>query len=298
MAEGKLPLSFDGNFVVDSTPISIQPAQSINTSISDIRLVDDDNGEPIYIKVSNFSENGAIRITGDYPQNYVDFPKYDLSPLNILSSVNFKFILGIKESVLSAETTYYTSKTFYENELINSYQNNQPYLVNATIKQEKIVIIYLEQYKKKIESLREIELSLPIQEIFDGGLLIEKNLFMNSNYQLDSTQQSGVKSTPTYNIDELVNYVDWVVSKPSTDYDNRLLDAREIGKWNEISNETVTTTTPSPTEPSTNTTTTPPVPKTYPPIGRAGSSDGEEVLFDGDLYLWDDFDEIWIFQER
>jgi len=274
----------DSNLVVKSTPIKLQLNQSTQTKVSDKRLVEDIDGEPIYIKVSDFNENGTIRITGDYLQNYVDFPKYDLSPLKILSDITFKFILGIKETQTSAETIYYTSKKFYENELLSSYQNSEPYLVNNAIKQEKIVLVYLEQYKKKIESLRDVELKLPIQEIFDGGLLIERNLFMNSNYQTDSTQEFGVKANPTYNIDELVRYVDWVVSKPSNDYDNRLLDAREIGKWNEIDTQTEVDTTPTPTEPSTNVTTPP---TNYQPIGRIGSYVGEIITTsDGDDYEW------------
>lgn len=287
----------DNNIRVTTTPISPAPIERI-LKVSDKRLIEDINGDKIYVKISSFNEDGKIRITGDYSQNYVDFPKYDLSPLKVLDDISFKFILGIKETETSPKTIYYTSKTFYENELLSSYQNNEPYLVNNTIKQEKIVIVYLEKYKKKLEDLRNSELSLPIQEIFSGGILMEKNLFMNSNYSTDSTQQYGVKATPTYNMRELVKYVDWVVSKPSNDYDNRLLDEREIGKWNEVDTQPQETTniTTSPNEPpleTTNNTNTP----SYPPVGRIGDFTGEIVqLSNGDEYQW--IGSSWVSYDR
>lgn len=282
------------NLKVKSVSISNKPNNMVSR-ISDKRLVEDINGDQIYVKISNFEEDGTIRITGDYSQNYVDFPKYDLSPLVVLDDIKFKFILAIKETPTSAETTYYTSKEFYENGLLTSYQNNEPYLVDATIKQEKIVVVELSQYKTKIEELRESEISIPIQEIFEGGVLVTKNLFMNSNYEEDSNARYGIKANPTYDVLELVRYVDWVVSKPSSDYDNRLLNPRTIGSWNEVDTQTEVDTTPSPSEPSTETTNT--TTTNYEPIGRAGTYTGEIAQTeDGDEYRW--FGSGWLLYDR
>ena len=35
-------------------------------------------------------------------------------------------------------------------------------------------------------------------------------------------------ATPTYELSELIKYISWVVSKPSGDYDERLLPANEL----------------------------------------------------------------------
>ena len=104
--------------------------------------------------------------------------------------------------------------------------------------------------------------------------------------------KGGLKAEPTYDYIELVKYISWVVRKPNTNYNERILQANLLGQYGSIE-----VTTPSPTQPSTNVTTTPPSTQ-YPPIGRKGVEDEEEVLFNGELYWWIESLQQWRLQER
>jgi hypothetical protein len=273
------------NKIEDVIATSKQITPPSKLSIGQIRLVEDIDGLPTFIRVSNFSENGKIRITERYPKiNFQEFPTYDLSEVIVLDDVSFKFFLSIKENTNDPNPKVYTSKVFYD-ELIKTYQEENPYFVSNSIKQEYIINLIVDRYKEKIEELRKLELSLPIQEKFQGGLVISKNLFMNSNYSPDD--KGDLVANPTYDNAELVRYVDWVVSKPSANYDDRLLDARSIGSWNSVilgeeETQTSNTTTPEPNEPSNNENTTP----AYPPVGRVGSFVFERVFINDEPYYW------------
>jgi hypothetical protein len=273
----------DGDVSIRITETKPQKNPSVQ-----LRLVEDDSNNQVYIRVSTFDENGEIRLYGEYQQNFVDFPSYDLSKVRVLDDISFRFFLTIKETTSDSNPIVYTSKSFYD-ELINSYKEENPYMVQNAVKSEFILNLVVDTYKNKIEELRRLELDLPIQELYVGGLLVNKNLFMNSNYK--STNGGDVKEFPTYDIDELVRYVDWVVSKPSADYDNRLLDERTIGDWNspqfdDVVETTTTDNTPTPDEPSTNIT-NPNNSTNYNPIGRAGSFINETVeADDGFYYQW------------
>lgn len=252
-----------------------------------LNLVETTDGNSVYVKVSDFYKNGSLRLRGKYPQNFVDFDKYDLSPIKVLTDVNFKFILCLKESPISSDTTYYTSQQFI-NELQSSYQtDNEPYLVNATIKKEKIVVITLEEIKDRINEGHIKELNTLLSK---NPTIVTRNLFEYPNYGPEPTYEIN----STYDLDELVRYIDWVVSKPAQKYDERLLAANVIGEWisknveEDIIVNTNNDTTPASDEPSTNTNTNP----NYPPIGRAGAYTGEIVQDNSfDSYVWTGY--VW-----
>jgi hypothetical protein len=97
-------------------------------------------------------------------------------------------------------------------------------------------------------------------------------------------------------VENLVRYIDWVVSKPSGVYDERLLRSNEIGSWitkdGTLSDQPASPTTPPPNEP-------PLTEPTYPPVGRAGFYVDEEASVDGDLYKWTNLTGgRWLFQEN
>lgn len=280
----------------DTTVIST-PTTPEQSTKAQLRLVEDLDGNKVFIRVASFEENGTIRISGNYLQNYLDFPTYDLSKVKVLDDISFRFFLTIKETVEDSNPLTFTSKSFYDT-LISTYQNENPYMVANSVKQEFIVNLVIDTYKNKIEELRRLELSLPIQEVFSGGLAVSKNLFMFSNY---NSVDGELQANPTYDIEELVRYVDWVVSKPSTNYDDRLLDTRTIGDWNgpelnNVNEVTNTDTSPEPNEPSTNVTNT--SNQQYPPIGRAGYFSGEVVEYDSELYLWSSTTNKWNIDDR
>ena len=61
---------------INTTPIRPE-------SDADIKLLTTESEIDGYttIRVSNFESDDAIRLSGDYPQNYVDIPKFNLSEI-------------------------------------------------------------------------------------------------------------------------------------------------------------------------------------------------------------------------
>lgn len=247
-----------------------------------VRPIIDKFGQPSFEKVGEFPEVGKIRLSGDYTQNFVDFPKFGLN-ITPLTDVTFRFILSIKKTIDDINPSLYTSKIFYD-ELIDAYAENNPYFVSNVIKQQAIVTILYDDLLKKIEQYRVSELN-----VAKVGVVVNKNLFVKSNYtRVDGALPPSLKANPTINLEDLVKYVDWVVSKPSVNYDDRLLSEKEIGEWT-LTNpkgvdtaEPVVSSTPSVDEPPRT-----PTQRIYPPVGRAGFYQGEEIsASDGNLYAW------------
>jgi len=222
--------------------------------------------------VGDFEENGSIRLSGEYPQNFVDVPKYDLSKLVVIEDeeVDFNFILCLKDGIESLPRLFVT-KDFYEL-LIKNYNEGNPFGVNDIIEEKNIVVIDIAPLKSKIENLRIEELNLDINlSNSDEKKYVEvlRNLFVHSNYEKDSTK--GLQANPTYTDIELLRYISWVVSKPSNNYEERLLQAKELGEFEE------TTTFDN----------------RYPPIGREGVEDEEEVIYNNQTWVWLDDEKFW-----
>lgn len=167
------------------------------------------------------------------------------------------------------ETKLFCSQQYLE-ELTDSKNSANPYFVNFSFKPEFIVEINSVPLIELMDSFLDLEL--------DGGVLMKRN-----NYIVDG------------NIDyeKLVQYVNWVVSKPSLseidtngvipanllcEYEKGTFD-KKTGKWDisviQKSNTTVIDTPPPPTNNAT-----------FPPIGRAGTFTGEIIDLDGDSYAW------------
>jgi hypothetical protein len=268
------------------TAVSNPPNTTPNTILDNLSPVEEPEfAETIYVKVSDFNQNGTITLVGNYPQNFVDFPKYDLSPIRFLPDINFRFLLAIKETKTSSESVFYTSKRFYI-ELMNLYSKNKPYLPNYVIKQEKVVVIALDGIKELINDLHIKELNTFLNKI---PTIVIKNVFEFSNYGAEPDYEIN----STYDLDELVRYIDWVVSKPPANYNERLLAEDLIGEW--VSNreeeevEEIDDTTPPVDEPSNDNNTEGP----FPPIGRKGGFIGEIVVSDfGAEFIWNGA--IWV----
>ena len=319
---GTTPISFNTTTNVNQTidlseaipfPVTIPTNNNNITAISqrlfenvnienNVRQIQDSEGEIVPVKIANFTKNGIIGVTGKYSQNYFDFPTYDLSVLNVINDdrVDFKFILCLKDGNESVPQLYAT-KNLYET-LVASYQYGNPIGVNDIINERNIVVVDLAPLKQKVEDLRLEELSLDINLTTDNErerdfVQILRNLFVVSNYEID--ESNSLTAFPTYILLELFKYISWVVSKPSNNYDNRLLPADILGDWRGNDEEE----TPSNDEPSTpineevddNNDPAPPNPPLYPPIGRAGRYDEEEVFRDSVLWIWNEDDMRWEF---
>jgi len=264
----------DGNISINSTPIPAITPSNINLRRGII------DGDTVTIKVGDFESSDVITLYGDYQQNSVDIPKFDLSKINTLPNdvADFKFILSIKDGDAGEPTLYSSDKV--RKDLISKYGDDNPIPVNYLINERKIVVVNIAPFKELIQKMRDAELSINLnRNEINGQVEVTKNLFSYSNYS--TTDAGSLVSNPTYDLNELVRYISWVVSKPNKNYDDRLIPANELGEWNGSIPETPTVDTPS-----TDTTNSPPPSNQYPPIGRAGIEDSEEVFKNGELYVW------------
>jgi hypothetical protein len=255
-----------------------------------IRLVKDEEGTPKQSTISKFNNSGFIRISGEYKQNFVDFPKIDISNIKIVDGTSFKFFLSIKETVNDANPILYTSKPFYD-ELVYTYSQNNPYYVPAAAKVPAIVVVTLDGIKKKIEALHFSELN----QTADNGVLVLKNVFANSNFNLGidpsvSDYRKAV-SKPTYNIDDIVRYVDWVVQKPEAKYEDRLIRGKKLGRWKyNTGGEIYDSAVPLPGELPNNLNN----PTTFPPFGRPGDFQNEIATDDKNIdWKWNINTQQW-----
>jgi len=268
----------------------------IKPSSKNIREIIDDGIVEKQV-VGDFEENGSIRLSGEYPQNFVDIPKYDLSKINVIEDdeVDFNFILCLKDGEESIPRLFAT-KDFYEL-LIKNYNEENPFGVNDIIEEKNIVVVDIAPLKSKVEDLRIQEINLDINlTTTDEKKYVEvlRHLFVHSNYEKDSTK--GLQANPTYTDIELLRYISWVVSKPAQKYDERLLPAEDLGDFKGKEE-----TTPSENEPSKKIedekdddgNSTNPSPNLYPPIGRKGVEDEEEVFYNGKTWTWFEDTETW-----
>lgn len=206
-------------------------------------------------RVSNFNITDDIDLQGTYLQNVVKYPKFTLNTnIKTLPDVNFRFILSIKKDKSDANPQLYTSNKFY-NELASSYWENNPYMVANAIKSEAVVSVVYYDFVEKIKNFRLLETSV--------GVVVNQNLFVD----FDSTENL------TLNFEELVRYIDWVVTKPARTYDERLIRTSFLGKW-----ETTFSPTGAPSQPEPPLPTDPPISPISPPrptgIGSATPSQG------------------------
>lgn len=260
--------------------------------IANIKNYKDEDGQFKPSTVSNLANDGYIRLYGEYTQNFVDFSKIDISNVKVVDGTSFRFFLSIQNTTNDANPILYTSKVFYDN-LIDSYSNNNPYNVPAASKVSAIVVLTLEGIKQKVESLHFNELNATA----DNGVLVLKNLFVTSNFDIDidpsvSDYKKAV-SSPTYTIDDVVRYVDWVVQKPNAKYDDRLISGKKLGRWKYNTNrkETIDSAVPKPDAVPNNLNN----PTTFPPFGRAGEWQNQiDTDKDGVDWKWDTITKQWI----
>lgn len=280
--------SNDNNVMVLSTPIQ---QKDDNETLQTTKTIEFD-GVTETIKVSNLVRKGSVTLSGKYLQNTLDIPKYDISSITSVNDpeVDFNFVLAIRESENDANPKLYTSSKFY-NTLISLYNVN-PIYVNYVVDAEHIILVDLAPIKQKIKELRASELTLDLS-LTDNTekkyVQVDRNIFEYSNYKVTSFGE--LEAEPTYDYIELLKYISWIVKKPSNNYDDRLIAASSLGDYGGIEKNL-----PSETQPSSDITNTPPTPTQYPPIGRAGVEDEEEVFFNGKLYSWLESSQKWELQ--
>lgn len=226
---------------------------TIESSINLRRTVDVDN-EYQTTTIGNFNQIGKIRLYGDYPQNSVDLPKFDLSKVTSLNTniANFNFILSLKTG--DSEPKLFANKDVMI-DLIAKYGKSEPIPVNYLINERKLVVIDLEPLNLLTEQMRATELGINLNS--NKNIEVSRNLFTYSNYVVGDDNK--LVATPSYDLTELIKYITWVVTKPNQNYDERLLSANVLGEWNGVDvvepgiDEASTDTTNTPDTTDTNT---------------------------------------------
>jgi len=281
-----------------SSPVEQTTTQS-NDGLLGIREIFNQDKEVVEKqRVGNFEEIAQIRIKGEYPQNYVDVPRYDLSKVNVLldQDIEFDFILCLKEG-LDSEPKLYASARFFQT-LMKEYRvDGSPFAVNDIIEEKNIVVIDVKPLKEKVEFLRRKELSINLnRNEVAGQVEVRKNLFVYSNYDVGS--DGVLVANPSYDINELIKYITWVVSKPAANYDDRLIPVEELGDFDgytpEDDTEDDSPSNQTDTQTDDNNNPTDPNPNRFPPVGRRGVQPGETVVFNGKYWEWDADNEMWI----
>ena len=289
--------------VSDDVTTQSSPVEQTTTQSSDgllgIREIFNQDKEVVEKqRVGNFEEIAQIRIKGEYPQNYVDVPKYDLSKVNVLldQDIEFDFILCLKEG-LDSEPKLYASARFFQTLMKEYTVDGSPFAVNDIIEEKNIVVIDVKPLKEKVEFLRRKELSINLnRNEVAGQVEVRKNLFVYSNYDVGS--DGVLVANPSYDINELIKYITWVVSKPAANYDDRLIPVEELGDFDgyipedDAEDDSPSTQTNTQTDDDGNP--TDPNPNRFPPVGRRGVQPGETVVFNGKYWEWDADNEMWI----
>ena len=247
----------DTNTVINTITLPPNIGTIMESSINLRRILD---GDGVYstIKVGDFTEVGKIKLYGDYVQNSVDLPKFDLSQVVSLNTniANFKFILSLKNGD-EAPKLFANKDVMID--MIAKYGRKEPIPVNYLINQRKLVVIDLEPLNLLTEQMIATELSINLNS--NKNVEVSRNLFTYTNYVSDA--DGNLVANPSYALNELIKYISWVVTKPNQNYNERLLAPNVIGEWVSTIN-----TDSGEDEPSTDTTN---IPDTNTQSGNTGS---------------------------
>lgn len=233
------------------------------------------------LEKSKIGQKGEVILKGNYPENKVYFPLYDLSNITPVSDISINFVLKINSYLKSGQgvgTRYklFTSTKLYEY-LVNAYNRNIPYpalskLVDIVEIDLKTLIDFVKKQKPEEEAVN-VEINNNI------GIKFNKS---RNDYEID------------YNT--LLKYIDWVVTKPGLNYEERLIPVSEISDVQIVDEGDTEATNQDNSESdqggTTQTGNQDPNPNINPnspnaPVGRAGNYFGEIVSLPNGNYFWD-----------
>jgi len=176
-----------------------------------------------YPNIKNYkigtAENTLV-LYGEYATtNMVNFKIPALDDLKWVKGTTFKFILAIFKDIKDTSPVYYTSEDHYNN-LISSINENNPYFVQASFNPKYIVKVVVNDLVTKFNSLGAGELS--------NFVSMRQNIMFRKGGILD--------------YDNLVTYIDWVVEKPNSLYEesNSVIPSTTLAGWDVLDGNYVT----------------------------------------------------------
>jgi hypothetical protein len=211
---------------------------------------------------------GESTLTGRYPENKVYFPLYDVTKITPRPDLDINFILKINSYVKSGSGVgnrykLFTSSKIYEI-LVDANNRNIPY--PSLAKLVDIVEIDLKSLIDRVKLLRKDETSVSVTINNNLGI---KYVQARNDYEID--------------YDIFLKYINWCVTKPGIDYDERLIPVLDISDV-VISEDLEAEGEPEDdTTPTTNNNNQQP---TYEPVGRPGITIGETTTINGVEFEW------------
>ena len=276
-------------------PLILRPAGRINLITQDGSQYDDDNlrmfqRAGIIIRDKNGTSGGS----GLDPADNIDEARLETTdengnvisePILDLSNPHIKQLIAIyptyQDKVLNQNRLLFTGKKFYD-KLEKDFRDGNVYAINAAFDERFTIKIVMQDIVDVLERNRLAEQG--------RGIEMYRNLAFLDSGEID--------------YDLLISYIDWFISKPNylEFADNNVVLIEYIADYSikgRPSTDSELEGGTSTNNQSTNTSTTTPPPPTpeYPPVGRAGTIDGESVAIDNVLWIWDDIVEQW-FEER
>ena len=169
--------------------------------------------ENTYPNPNNYVPSGVEKTTlnGLYPEkNKIEFNLPSVSELKYVEGTEFQFILAIFKDYKDTSPIYYTSEQYYYT-LQNSILEGNPYFSQASFNPQNIISYVLETPLKVYSPLHKEEIKPRVN--------VRQNIFINTGSFVE--------------YDNLVTYIDWMVSQVSPlDDDNfGVLKAETIAGW-------------------------------------------------------------------
>ena len=169
--------------------------------------------ENTYPNPNNYVSTGVEKTTlnGIYPEkNKIDFNLPSITELKYVEGTEFNFVLAIFKDYKDTKPVYYTSEQYYYT-LQNSILEGNPYFSQASFNPQNIVSYVIEPPLKVYTPLHKEEIKPRVN--------MRQNIFINTGSFVE--------------YDNLVTYIDWMVSQVSPlDDDNfGVLKAETIAGW-------------------------------------------------------------------
>ena len=259
----------------------LRVAQSITTQEENyVRGVD---YAPLIKKINDkakITQDNFIELEGNYSSNKLDIPTFNIKDkITPRNDIFINFILKITTYVKNpvnakgsgTRSRLFASQRIYDY-LIEAYNRNIPYAAFGKI--VDIVEVDIRPLYDKVKSFKKSEEAVNVS--------IKNNL----GIQIDND-----RNEYTIDYDIFMKYINWVVSKPSADYDERLISVEDISDVvievdldADESTETQTSQSlGSSSSTESNEESTQPA---YEPVGRPGTSIGESVTVNGMEFEW------------
>jgi hypothetical protein len=148
-----------------------------------------------YPNVNSYKKNSleSIELQGVFPQNKIDFEIPPLEEIEVVDGTFFRFVIALRYDREDIDIIgLYTSPVFYT-EMVTSINENNPYFTKVALNPSLLVSFNVNDITSTYNTLTEAELDLNVN--------IQRNIFLLPNNE--------------YNFDEIIKYIDWVVSKPA-----------------------------------------------------------------------------------